>query len=452
MTSAARVPANPVLTRREALAALAGAGLVVARAARAADVAKPPRLRLAFIGVGGRGRSNVMNLAAHELVAFADVDDERAAGTYGEFPAVPHYRDYRRLLDRHAAGIDGIVISTPDHQHLKMGLAALQAGKHVFLEKPLAPTLWECRELQRAAASSKVRTQLGVQGHSFEALRVLREWIDAGAIGRIDEVVLWSDRMRPKDFVTAEALPAGTAVPDTLDWSLWLGDRSARPYSPLYVPNRWRNWWDFGAGPLTDIGVHMFDVLSFALDLGYPQRVVAEVPSRSRHTAPAWTRVEWTFEGVGRTAPLTVSWTGGYRAGQIVKPTAVPRLPPDLVAKTDSAIAFVGTEGTLFLPDMRASVRPRIYPLEREQAFLAAPPPRRLPRPKGGHHQDWIQAIVDDRPASAPFEYGAPLTEKVLLGTIAQRTGRPVEWDPVTMRFKDNPDADALLRPPATPV
>jgi len=437
-----------MFTRRQARVALAGAGfaLAVPRRARAANAS--PRLRLAFVGVGGRGRSNVLNFADHEFVAFADVDDARAAEIYAQFPAVPRYRDYRQLLDRHANALDGVVVSTPDHLHLPMGRDVIAAGKHLYLEKPLAPTLWECRELQRLAEQSRVRTQLGVQGHGFEALRVLREWLDAGAAGRVERVVLWSDRMKPKEFVHADAPAPGEPVPATLDWTLWLGPRRGRPYNPLYAPSRWRNWWDFGAGPLADIGVHMFDVLQFALDLGMPELVTAETAGRSACTAPAWSRVEWSFAAAAPRGPLTVQWIGGWRDGALVKPDAVSRLPAELVAKTDNAIAFVGTEATLFIPDMRASARPRIFPVEREREFLAALPPRRLPRPVGGHHQDWIDAILHDRPAGAPFSYGAPLTEKVLLGTLAQRTGKPVCWPADDLRFVDNPEAAALVRPP----
>lgn len=430
------------LTRRQALGRLAAGSIALALPRRVRAAAGPERLRLAFFGVGGRGRSNVANLASQELVAFADVDDARAAAAYREHPAVPHYRDYRRLLDRHAAGIDGVVISTPDHLHLPMALAALRAGKHVYLEKPLATTIWECQELQRAAEQARVSTQLGVHGHGFEALRVLREWIDAGAAGRVHTVVLWSDRLKPGEFVAFDAPAPATPVPETLDWDLWLGPRPARPYHPAYAPSRWRNWWNFGSGAVADIGVHMFDVLKFALDLGDPSLVTAESSPPLACTAPAWSRVEWTFPGV------TVSWIGGYRDGRLVKPDDVPRLPRDLVQRTDNGMAFVGSEATLFIPDMRASVRPRIFPLERETEFVAARPPATLPRPVGGHYEDWLQAIRTGRPAGAPFSYGAPLTETVLLGTIAQRTGRPVRWSRHDGGFVDNPAAAELVRPP----
>lgn len=434
------------MSRRSFLAtASTAAALTMVRPGRAASTFG--KVQLAFIGVGGRGRSNVLNFADHECVAFADVDDERAAEIYGQFPAVPRYRDYRRMLDRHAKDIQGVVISTPDHLHREMAVAVLELGKHLYLEKPLAPTLWECRELQQAAARSRVVTQLGVHGHSFEALRVLREWIDAGVAGRIERVALWSDRMSPQGFVHATSPAPGRAVPDTLDWARWLGDRRDRPYNPLYAPSRWRNWWDFGAGAVADIGVHMFDVLCFTLDLGSPARVSAESADRSAHTAPAWTIARWEFAARPGRGPLEVTWAGGYRQGVLVKPEVVPRLPGDLIAKAPNGMAFVGTEATLFIPDMRASVRPRIFPLERERDVLANAPARTLPRPKGGHHQDWLDALRSGRAASAPFSYGAPLTETVLLGTLAQRTGQPLGWDAAALRVLHNAAAQALVRP-----
>jgi len=434
-------------TRRTALRALVAAGAALALPRRLC--ARPPdRVRLAFFGIGGRGRGNVLNLAEQEAVAFADVDDHGGPETRAEFPQVPVYRDARRLLDRHADAIDGVVISTPDHTHLPLALLAFAAGKHVYLEKPLAPTIGECQELRRAAAAAGVCAQLGVQGHSFEGLRVLREWLDAGAAGRVRSVELWSDRMSRETFVRADTLPAAMAAPPSLAWDLWLGTRPFRPYHSDYTPRRWRNWWDFGAGALADIGVHMFDVLAYTLDFGYPEAVAAESAEASLFTAPAWTRVTWTFPATAASGALGVTWTGGWRDGVLVKPASVPRVPPEVLANVRNGIAIVGDEGTLLVPDMRASSRPRLFPIERERDLLAAPPPRRLPRPKGGHHQEWIDAIRVGRAPAAPFDYGAMITESVLLGTLAQRTGRPVRCDAASGRILDNPAAIALVPPP----
>lgn len=439
-------------TRRQAIGAMAGAAALLAMPRRLRAAAPAGQLRLAFIGVGGQGRNAIKTLTDQHYVAFADVDDRRAAATYGEFPAVPHYRDSRVMLDRHHGEIDGVVISTPDHLHHPMAVAALQLGLHVYLEKPLASTIWEGRQLQAAAAARPdLRTQLGTHGHSFEALRVLREWLDAGAAGRMQTVYLWSDRLSPQISVWSETPAAGESAPDTLDWELWLGPRPARPYSPLFLPLRWRNWWQFGSGALGDIAVHMFDALRFALDLGFPELVEADVPARSRFTAPPWSTVRWQFPTRGSHPPVEVRWWNGTREGQLLKPPEIPRLPVERIAATPNGMAFVGDAGTLFIPDMRASSRPRIFPLEREQEFLATPPSRTLPRPKGDHYHDWINAILEHRAAGAPFSYGAPLTETVLLGVLAQQTGAPIRWDAAAMRATGTPAADALIKPEIRP-
>lgn len=434
------------------IGAIAGTAALLATSKRLRAASSPEQPRLAFIGVGGQGRNAIKTLIDQRYVAFADVDDHRAAATYGEFPAMPHYRDFRMMFDRHHREIDGVVISTPDHLHHPMAVAALQLGKHVYLEKPLAPTIWECRQLQAAAAARPdLRTQIGTHGHSFEALRVLREWLEAGAAGRMQTVYLWSDRLSPQLSVWSETPAAGEPAPATLDWDLWLGPRPARPYSPLYLPLRWRNWWQFGSGALGDIAVHMFDALRFALDLGFPELVEADVSGRSRFTAPPWSTVRWRFPARGSRPPLEVRWWNGTRAGRLLKPDAIPRLPAERIAATPNGMAFVGDAGTLFIPDMRASGRPRIFPVEREKEFLASPPPRTLPRPKGDHYHDWINAIRENREAGAPFSYGAPLTETVLLGALAQQTGAPIRWDPIAMRANGSPAADALIKPDLRP-
>ena len=458
------MPAPHILTRRQALKSLAALGvgaLAGSRALRAADpaetaapgAAKPPPvvkdpMRLAFIGVGGQGGLNLHNLVGHHFVAFADVDDAHAASVYQEFPDVPRYRDYRQLIDRHRGGIDGVLVCTPDHSHHPITVDVMAAGLNVFVEKPMATTIWECRDMEAAARRHKVVTQLGVQGHSAGALRLLREWIDAGAIGKVRTVHLWTDRMQPHRYVVTPELPPEEPVPSTLDWSLWLASRPHRPYSSLYVPNRWRNWWDLGTGPIGDIGAHMFDVLEFALDLGLPELVEAETPELNPFVAPPWTRARWEFPARGPRPAVVVHWCNGTRDGAFVRPDSVPRLPAEVIAEATNGIALVGDDATAFIPDMRASSAPRIFPIEREAEVLANRPPQTLPRPNGSHFDDWFTAIREGREAGANFTYGAPLTEVILLGQLAQRTGRPVRWDPKAMRTRDNPAADALVRPP----
>jgi predicted dehydrogenase len=444
------------VTRREALrslSTLAAAALLTPHVLGAATPGKlTSPMRLAFIGVGGQGANNVRNLAGHVFVAFADVDDAQAAVTYHEYPKVPRYRDYRRMLERHRLEIDAVVISTPDHSHHPIGLAVMQAGLHVYIEKPLATTIGECRELEAAARLHGVKTQLGVQGHHAGALRILREWLDAGAIGPVRAVRLWTDRMQPNRYDSADAPAPAEPVPPTLDWELWQCNRPARAYSSLYVPDRWRNWWGYGTGPLGDIGVHMFDVLEFALELGFPDLVEAESPYHNAFTVPPWTRARFDIPARGTRPPLSVHWCNGTKDGAYLRPTEVPHLPAEVIASSVNGMAFVGDAATAFIPEIRANSTPRIYPSEREAEVLANRPARTLPRPKGTHFDDWFRAIRDGGEASAHFGYGARLTETVLLGVLAQRTGLPIRWDPVALRTRDNPEADALIHPPLRDV
>jgi predicted dehydrogenase len=456
------MPAPHIITRRQTLKTLAalGAGALTgshwlhgadepaaAPAKKAPPVVKDP-MRLAFVGVGGQGGLNLRNLVGHHFVAFADVDDAFAAPVYQEFSNVPHYRDYRELIDRHHKDLDGVLVCTPDHSHHPISVAAMEAGLNVFVEKPMATTIAECRSMEAAARRHKVVTQLGVQGHSMGALRVLKEWLDAGAIGKVRTVHLWTDRMQPARYVVTPGLPPEEPVPETLDWPLWLASRPARPFSSLYVPNRWRNWWDLGTGPLGDIGAHMFDVVEYALEVGFPDLVEAEVPSISPHFFPPWTRARWDFPARGARPAVAVHWCNGTKDGAFVRPASVPHLPPEVIAEATNGIAFVGDDATAFIPDMRASSAPRIFPPEREADVLANRPPATLPRPKGSHFDDWFTAIREGREAGANFSYGAPLTEVVLLGVLAQRTGQPIRWDRAAMRTRDNPAADAHVRPP----
>ena len=451
MKSATESPAPAPLTRRQALKALTTLTVGSLFFPKNLFAAKPTAIvspmRIAFIGVGGQGASNVRNLIGHVFVAFADVDEASAASIYKQFPEVPRYRDYRRMLERHRSEIDGVVISTPDHSHCPIALAVIQAGLHLYVEKPLAATIAECRMMDAAARLHGVKTQLGIQGHSNGALRILREWLDAGAIGPVRTVHLWTERMQPYRYNSADSYAPAEAVPPTLDWDLWQSNRPPRAFSSLYVPNRWRNWWDYGTGPLGDIGAHMFDVVEFALEIGFPELVEATVPYHNDFTSPPWSQVRFDFPARGNRPPLTIHWYNGTKQGALFRPKESPHLPNHIISTQPDGMAFVGDDGTAFIPDIRANSAPAIYPSEREAEVLANRPPRTLERPKGGHFEDWFRSIRNGGEASAHFGYGSRLTEVVLLGVLAQRTGLPVKWDPTTLRTQNNPAADALVHP-----
>jgi predicted dehydrogenase len=413
-----------------------------------AATAPSDQLRLAFVGAGGWAANAIRSLVGEHYVAFCDVDEVRASTGFKERPTVPRYRDVREMLDRHAHEIDGVVITTPDHSHYPLTMACLEAGLNVYLEKPMATTPWECRRIAAAAAHKKLVTQLGVQGHSMHGLPVLREWIEAGAIGRVTDVWFWTDRTNPRLGEWAETPAMEEPVPATMDWKLWLADRPDRPFSRRYAPQRWRNWWGFGSGAICDIGTHMFDVLRYVFDTEFPTLVESEVFGRSAFTIPRWTKLYWEFPAVGERGALRVHWRNGWKDGAQLFPEAIPHLAPELIRTAESGgMAFVGSEGTIFYADMRASTRPRVFPESREREILANRPPQRLPRVRGGHFANWLDAIRNGGTTVTDFAYGAALTEQVLLGALAQRTGESIRWDPATMTAVGAPQATALARP-----
>lgn len=396
------------------------------------------KLNVACVGVGGRGTAAVGELAAENLVAFCDVDDVRAAATYKKFPAVPRFRDYRVMLEKLGNRIDAVSVSTPDHMHYPIAVAAMQLGKHVFVEKPMGHTVQEARLLARLAREKKVATQMGNQGHAFDATRLLKEWFDAGVLGEVREVHTWTDRpIWPQGVSAPDPDKAQSAVPPTLDWDLWLGVAAARPYDPAYLPRNWRGYFDFGTGVLGDMGCHQMDGAYWALgltqptsleatsahltDVSYPKASVItyEFPARGRHPALVW---KW-YDG-GLTPPLPVAFEPGRKL-------------------IDNGTLIVGEKATVLADATYSSVR--IVPEIRMREMAPALPPRTLPRVKGTHFAEWVEACKGGTPAGANFEYSAQLTETVLLSCVAVRAQRRIEWDSAAMRVTNFAEANRYV-------
>jgi len=425
--------------RSAALATLAGA----TRCVPTVDAAEQKKLRAAFIGVGGRGGANLSALLNHvRLVAFADADDRRAAEAYRRHPEVPHYRDYRAMLERHHRDLDLVVVSTPDHTHACAALAALQLGKHVYCEKPLAHSVHEVRALVRAARAAKVVTQLGNQGHSSATIRMFREWIEAGAIGAVHTVHAWCSKVHcaiPKLNALTERPP----VPPELDWDSWLGPVPERPYHPVYLPGAWRDWSAFGCGTIGDWVCHVVDPVFWTLDLGAPDTVRAVTtdrfdPQLHAETFPFGSHIEFRFAATSTRGPVTLHWYDGT-----VQPPRPPELEPERKLPPIGAVV-VGERGSIVYGSHGAA-SPRLIPESKMREF--SPPPPRWPR-VAGHHEDFIEAIRAGRPAGSNFDYGGPLTEIALLGIIAQRfPGREVRWDGAAGRFREPEAANAYLKP-----
>ncbi len=435
------------LIRREFLkaAGLGTAALLLPRRAAAEEPLRQGRivsgrkLNIACVGCGGKGRSDIDALSGENIVALCDVDYGQAGGAFKEYRRARRYRDYRVMLREMDARIDAVTVSTPDHMHFPIAMMAIQMGKHVFVQKPMAHTIAEARALREAARRHNVVTQMGIQGHCNEAARLLKEWLAADAIGPVREIHYWTDRpIWPQGIPTpAETEP----VPPGLDWNLWLGVARVRPYHSAYAPFRWRGWWDFGCGALGDIGCHMFDAGFNALDLGCPTSVEAVSEGGTADCAPAWSIVTYQFPaGPGGRPPVKVVWYDGGK-----HPPRPPQLEEGRELPRDNGQLFLGDKGAIVVNDMYCSSL-RVVPEARMKEFQR--PPRTLPR-SPGLYTEWVQACKGEGPPpGANMEYSGPLTEMVLLGNLAVRTGRRIEWDGEAMACTNFPEANRFVRKP----
>jgi hypothetical protein len=346
-------------------------------------------------------------------------------------------------------GIDAVIIATPDHTHAMITMATLRAGKHVYCQKPLTHTVSEARAITEAARRYKVVTQMGNQGQSFESMRVLKEWLDDGAIGKVTEVHAWTDRPvggDPWSDFAVVARPTDTPpVPGTLDWEKWLGPVAFRPYHPAYHPMKWRAWQDFGTGALGDMGCHILDPAFWALELGPPQSVEATSthfePAVASETYPRASIVRYAFPARGNRPPVKLTWYDGR-----LLPPSPPGMEPGRSLPGSGAL-LIGDKGTI-LHGSHGADGVRLLPETRMQEYRR--PPKTLRRVTEGHEGDWIRACKEGPggvPPCSPFEYGGALTEMVLLGVLAIRMkDQRLDWDSQKLRFTNNEKANDLLR------
>ena len=430
------------MNRRDFLraAATTAAGLTIVPRRVLGQGQTPPseRLNLAWVGAGGQGGGLLGDaaFAKENIVALCDVDWGRAAGAFKKFPDAKPFKDYRRLLDK-PKDIDAVVVATPDHMHAPIALAAMRAGKHVYVEKPLAHSIEECRVMTRVARETGLVTQMGNMGHGGEGIRLTREFIQAGAIGTVREVHCWSDR--PGTFWT-QALDRPTdtpPVPANLDWDLWLGGAPRRPYHPAYVPVKWRGWFDFGTGAPGDMAVHNMDPAFYALDLDAPVAAEAQTSPLKPESYPAWQIITYEFPARGNRPAVKVKWYDGGK----MPPS--PAALDDGFKLPDNGIYFVGDKGVIQCDGW--SGPPRLFPKARRAEF--ATPPKSIPR-SPGHRAEWVQAAKDRKSdaAKAGFAYSGPFTEALLVGVLAARLQKRIEWDATRMKATNAPEADTLIR------
>ncbi len=443
------------ITRRDFIAG-AGAsvgGLAASRALRAQDRrrgAANDKLNIGIIGAGGRGEEDLKAVRGENIVALCDCDFRNAANSFRSYPNAQRYQDWRKMLEAEKS-LDAVVVATPDHNHAFISVSAMRMGKHVYCEKPLTRTVWEARLMARTAAENKVATQMGTQGHAFEGSRRAVEVIRSGGIGEVRELHVWTDRPAgwwPQGIERPQDEPP---IPHGLDWDVWLGPAPYRPYHSAYVPFKWRGFWDFGSGAIGDMGIHNLDTAYWALELGVPTSVELKDCSpqpdepRMKQTGPLWSIIELNFPARGPKPPVKMTWYDGGK------------LPPaelfhgEPIPKADGGSLIIGGKGTLLTRTWHGGQSEsdmfRLLP-RKDFAGYELPAPT-LPRaPEQSHHQEWIAACKGGPMPLSNFGYAATLTEALLLGNVALRTGRKIEWDAASMQAKGCPEADPYIRAP----
>ncbi len=426
-----------------------------------AGVAANSRINVACVGIGNRGWyavSELMKDPRVNIVAVCDVDRVLVNDTYkkaaqlkqssglacADLTAAARFADYREMFAKVGDRIDAVTVSTPDHHHYPAAMMAIQRGKHVYVEKPLTHSVGEARALRDAARKKGIVSQMGNQGRATEGIRLMKEWVDAGVIGEVREVTAWSPEFPERYFRRPVALPLERQTPpSTLNWDLWLGPAPARAYHDSIAPVRWRGWWDFGNGMLGDWACHTLDAPFWALDLGSPTSVEAQVSAVSSEVSPEWAEVTWRFPARGKRPPVTLKWFEGDR-----KKPAPPRGWEDDAKKSgfpSRGMVMHGSRETLIAPGGRPD-SPRLLPTARWEEFRRQRPEPVLPRVKGGPMKEWLDAIAKEGPMpGSNFDYSVPLSEVVLLGVLAMRTGKRIEWDGKAGRVTNDPALNSLV-------
>jgi predicted dehydrogenase len=429
------------VTRRRFLAAsstlatglVLSGGLTAARAAKARKVSPNEKLNIASIGAHGQGATDTDGCASENIVALCDVDAKRLAERAAKYPKAKLYRDYRQMLEE-MKEIDAVIVSTPDHHHAFATMLAMKLGKHVYCQKPMAHSVSEARLMRETAARTKVVTQMGNQGHSYDSTRRLVELVQSGAIGEVRDVHVWTDRpIWPQGIMDR---PKETPpVPDHIDWDLWIGPAPMRPYHPDYLPFKWRGWWDFGTGALGDMACHNCDAAFWALELDAPLSIEAESSGINSETAPKWSIIRYQFPARGKKPPVTLTWYDGGKLppNELVEGAALPK----------NGTILVGSNGRVVFKDWNPDGF-RVLPEEKFKDFKAPAPT--IPRASKGPYQEWIAACKGGPLCLSNFDYAARLTETVLLGIVALRAGRRLEWNGRKLQAKNCPEAYQYIR------
>lgn len=433
------------LTRRTFLmSSAASAGFLSSPLVSRSGIAQSPsmRMRVASFGAARRAWANIQGIMAvpnTELVAVAEVDDRHLTQVRSRYPNANVYKDFRRLLDAEAKNLDAVVIGTPDHMHAAMAMCAMQAGLHVYCEKPLTRTLHEARTLRNYAEDNGIITQMGNQRAQGDLNQTTVRALQSGIVGTVREIHC----MQAKTWGSMKQLRSATAPPKNLDWDLWIGVRPSRPYVPEeFHPRMWRSRLGFGCGNLGDMGCHIFHPWFMGLDVQAPLTVKSLGPGPANAVSwPTDVRVHWEFEGtkISGGKPFTVTWHDGGQS------------PPDHVTKAvggqknliDSGSIIIGSSGTLIAPHGGGAVRFFVEGFEEQNAF-------ELIKGSNDHHGNFADAIRGENGVTQPlchFGYSAPMAEAVLVGTYAVRLpGDKLLWNTEELQFANSESANRLVR------
>jgi predicted dehydrogenase len=472
------------MTRRQfiyssalAATAMAWAGCTLPRPRR---VSANDKLNIGVIGAGGKGASDTDCCASENIVALCDVDEKIATSRRRKYPNAKFYRDFRKMLDQEKT-LDAVIVATPDHMHAIAAATAIRMGKHVYCQKPLTHSIYEARLLRKLAKQHQVATQMGNQGSAEDGLRRAVEIIQAGLIGPVREVYVWTNRpIWPQGM---DRPPGSDPVPPTLDWEAWIGPASMRPYKAewpekpasggrrgrgsVYHPFVWRGWQDFGTGALGDMACHTANMPFRALKLGYPTEIEATSSAMNTESYPLKSTIRFEFPARDSLPPVTFWWYdgGNPKPNHPYDHDGSNKPPADILADVremmdkipGSGCLLVGDNGKLFSPDdygaqffLKLKGEKELTDGKTHEAVRAIP--QVIPRNTfaGGtdmrQHQEWIAACKGGAPGYSNFEVAAYLTEIILLGCVALRVGRRIEWDGPNMLAKNAPEAAQFIR------
>lgn len=423
---------NQKLDRRHFLktsAVVGAAGYFVNPGSVSASNSPNERLNLACVGATNRAGANIAALKEQNIVAIADIDSNLLEKGAVLYPAATKYRDFRVMLEKESENIDAVVVGCPDHTHAPAAAMAMRMKKHCYCEKPLAHTVKECRVLAELSLQNNLKTQMGTQIHANDNYRRVVEAVRGGLIGNVLEAHVWSNAQYSDGTFSPANKPAH------VDWDLWLGPAVQRPYSKNVHPFEWRRFWDYGTGALGDFGCHFMDLTHWALNLRHPTSVASTGAPLDPVTPPKWCIVKYKYPARGSMPALDLTWYDGGKRPEILSTLKDKNGKP---LDWRAGQLFIGDQGMILSDYGRHVILP-------EEKFVDVPRPERSIPKSIGHHNEWVDAIKNDRTTTCNFDYSGALSEAVMLGVVSFRSQQAIQWDAENLKVKNDEGAQQLI-------